>query len=298
MKESRGSIDLDRKLVDCSEAGEDVGGSGLLAQHRVEEACHLGPDRRLRPVGGQPLDQRRRLDEGVVRDPRHRGMAAATVDDDTERGAHLLGRRAQVERVAPKLDALAAALVDRVVHPNRVRMLIAEPLEPEVVPDLLVCGRDEDQVAGRLEALARQRRNRHGARRDLILHVERSAPPDVVVGEVAGPRVARPLVGIGDDRVRVREEAERRPVAALEARDEVGPLRRARIELDLDAVRLEVVAQELRRDRLVPRRVDRVQPQELLEQADRLVLQAHAFCCSCERAVSSLRTRQSSGKKT
>ena len=177
-------------------------------------------------------------------------------------------------------------------------MLLAEPLEPEVLAHLFVGRRDEDQVTGRLEPLTRERRNRHGARRDLILHVERSTAPDVVLGEIAGPRVARPLVGIGDDRVRVREEAERRPVAALEARDEVRSLRRARIQLDLDAVRLEVVAQELRRDRLVSGRVDRVQPQELLEQADRLVLQAHAFCCSCESAVSSLRTRQSSGKKT
>ena len=57
-----------------------------------------------------------------------------------------------------------------------------------------------------------------------------------------------------------------------------------------------VQRKELGHEGLVPRRVDRVQSQELLQQPDCFVLEAH--CSACESAVSSLRTRQSSGKKT
>ena len=56
---------------------------------------------------------------------------------------------------------------------------------------------------------------------------------------------------------------ERRPVAARQPRDEVRPLRHAREELGLDAVRREVVAEQLGRARLVAGRVDRVQPDQL-----------------------------------
>ena len=49
-------------------------------------------------VRGEPLDQRRRLDERVVGDPRHRRVAAAPVHAEDERRAHLLGGRAEVER--------------------------------------------------------------------------------------------------------------------------------------------------------------------------------------------------------
>ena len=267
----------------------------LLAEHGLEEPGHLRSDRGLGPVRGELLDQRCCLHERVVGDSGHRGVAAAAVHGDPERRAHLLGGRAEVEGAAAELDALAAALVDRVVDPDGVRMVLAEPLEPVVLADLLVGRRDEDEVARRDEALACERRDRDRARRDLVLHVERAAPPDVVVGEVARPGVARPFGRVGDDGVGVREEAERGAVAAAQPRDEVHPLRHAPVQLDLDAVRLEVVAQQFGRQRLVPRWVDRVQPQQPPQQLDRFVLQAH---CSCERAVSSLRTRQSSGKKT
>ena len=61
------------------------------------------------------------------------------------------------------------------------------------------------------------------------------------------------------------------PEPPRRARDEVGALRRARVELDLDTGRLEVVAQQLGWERLVPGRVDRVQPQQPLQQVDCLV---------------------------
>jgi hypothetical protein len=63
----------------------------------------------------------------------------------------------------------------------------------------------------------------------------------------------------------VAEEGERRAVAAGQPCDEVRPLGRPREQLGLDAVRCEVVAQALGRDRLVARRVDRVQLQQLLQ---------------------------------
>ena len=186
-----------------------------LAEHDIEEACDLRPDRGLGPIGGQLLDQRRRLHERVVGDPRHRGVAAAAVHGDPEGRAHLLRGGAEIEDAAAELDPLAAALVDRVVDPDGVGMVLAEPLEAVVVADLLVGRGDEDEIARRREALAGERGDRDGARRDLVLHVERAAPPDVVVGEVAGPRVARPL---GRDRRRrcrcargSRARARRRP---------------------------------------------------------------------------------------
>ena len=244
------------------------------AARRARRRGSLRPraDRGLGLVGGELLDQRRRLHERVVGDPRHRGVAAAAVHDDPEGRAHLLRGGAEVEGAAAELDPLAAALVDRVVDPDRVGMVLAEPLEAVVVADLLVGGGDEDEVARRREAFARERGDRDGARRDLILHVERAAAPDVVVGEVAGPGIARPLGGVGDDGVGVGEEAERGAVAALDPGDEVRPLRHAGVELDLDAVRLQIVAQELGGDRLVARWVDGVQAQQLLQQPDRFVL--------------------------
>ena len=100
--------------------------------------------------------------------PRHRGVARAAAHAQPERRGHLLRHRRLVDRPAVlELDPLAAALVDREVAANGVGMLLAQPLEAEAVADLLVGGRREDQVAARPEALARERRDRDGVRRDL-----------------------------------------------------------------------------------------------------------------------------------
>ena len=182
-------------------------------------------------------------------------------------------------------------------------MLPAEPLQAERLADLLVRRRDEDEVARRPEALASQRRERDGARGHLVLHVEGAAAPDLFADELARPGIPFPLRGVGDDRVGVTEERQARPVAARQARDEIRALGRARIELGLDAVRREVVAQHLGCERLVPRRVDGVQAEEPLQELDRLVAERdrrHQACCCadccCDSAVRSLRERQSSGK--
>jgi hypothetical protein len=69
----------------------------------------------------------------------------------------------------------------------------------------------------------------------------------------------------------MREEEEARPVSAAgDARDEVRPLRDPRVQLAVDAARLEVVAEVLRGGGLVPRRVRRVDPDQLLQELDDL----------------------------
>ena len=55
-----------------------------------------------------------------------------------------------------ELEAFPAALVEGVVGADCIRMFATEPGQAEVVADLLVGGRDEDQVACRLEPLARE----------------------------------------------------------------------------------------------------------------------------------------------
>src|SRR5581483_4226889 len=121
-------------------------------------------------------------------DPGHRCMPRPAAHVDAERSGHLLRRSADVVAAARELDALAGSFVDREVAADGVGMLAAEPREAEVVADLLVGGRSEDQVAGRLEALTRERGDRDRARRDLALHVERAAAPDLVVADLAGER--------------------------------------------------------------------------------------------------------------
>ena len=67
------------------------------------------------------------------------------------------------------------------------------------------------------------------------------------------------------------EERERRAVPAPDARDEIGAMRLPREELAFDPVACEVVPQQLGRLRLVPGRVDRVEPEERLQQRRDLV---------------------------
>src|SRR5439155_13396496 len=142
----------------------------------------------------------------------------------------------------------------------------------DLLAHLLVRRRGEEDVAGRPEPLAGERRDRDGARRDLPLHVERAAAPDVLLAKLAAPWVDRPLIGVGNDRVGVGEQEQPRPVStAGQARNEVLPFGNTPEELALDPERLEVIAQELGRHGLVPGPVDRVQTEELPEKLGRLV---------------------------
>ena len=145
-------------------------------------------------------------------------------------------------------------------------MLRAEPGEPEVLADLLICGRREDQVARRLEALARERGDRDRVRGDLALHVERAAAPDLAVSQLARPWIELPLDRVGDHGVRVREQQQPRPGgSARNPSHEVCPLGHLRVQLGVHTALREVVTEELGGDRLVAGRVDRVEPDQPLE---------------------------------
>src|SRR5213078_3790840 len=68
--------------------------------------------------------------------------------------------------------------------------------------------------------------------------------PDLAVTQLAGPRVELPFGGIGEHRVRMREEREPGAVAAArDAGDEVRAFRDLGVQLAGDAVGLEVAAQ-------------------------------------------------------
>ncbi len=241
---------------------------------RLDDRLGLGAELELGPVRGESLDQRCRLHERVVGDARHRRVTRAAVHDQPEGRAHLLGARAEVERAAEELHPLACAFVQRVIRANRVRVVLAEPGEPEPLADLLVGASGEDEIARRLEALPRERCDRDRLRRDLALHVDRAAPPELAVANLARPGVELPVGGVGHDGVRVREQQQARPAAASrQARDEVRALRDLRVDLAANAVVAEIVAQQLGRLRLVAGRIDRVEPDQLLEKLRNLVAQ-------------------------
>ena len=146
-------------------------------------------------------------------------------------------------------------------------MVLAEPRRAEARADLLVCSRAEDQIARRLEALARQRRDRNGFRRDLPLHVERAAPPNLAVAQLAAKRVGAPLRRVCEHDVGVGKEEQRGTVAPTwDARDEVRALGDLRVQLAGDARVFEIAAQQLRCGGLVARRVRRVDANELLQE--------------------------------
>ena len=226
-------------------------------------------------------------------------MAGAAVDTEPKRRAHLLRGRAKVEDAPTQLDALAPALVDRIVGADRVRVLLAEPRQAEPLADLLVGGRDEDQVSRGLEPLAREGRDRDRARSNLALHIERPAAPDLAVAQLARPRTDLPLGRIRQNGVGVREEEQARATAApRQPRDEIRALGHLRVELALDAVLGEVVAQQLRRDRLVAGRVDGVELNQLPQELDNLGAEPLAWpdqSSSLASWVSWFLARQSSG---
>ena len=99
--------------------------------------------------------------------------------------------------------------------------------------------------------------------------------------------------------VRVREESEPwHGAVSRDARDEIRPVRDFGVELDLDPVLLEVLAQKLRRQGLVPGRVDRVEADQLPEEVGRLLTQrdgGQGYSSFLASSVSSLRASQSSG---
>ena len=86
VKESRGSIVSTASWSTAARRESTSAGAGCSPSTASRKPATSGPIVGSGPVGGELLDQRRRLDEGVVRDPRHGGMAAAAVDDERGTG--------------------------------------------------------------------------------------------------------------------------------------------------------------------------------------------------------------------
>ena len=145
-------------------------------------------------------------------------------------------------------------------------MLLDEEARAELAAVLLVGEDDQHEVARELHALALRAQERAHEHRDAALHVERAAPPDVAVDELAGERRVRPGLSRRRDDVDVSLEEERLRVAARESRDEVRPRRVLRVELRLAARLLEQRLDELDARALVSGRVRRVEPDQLLQE--------------------------------
>ena len=114
--------------------------------------------------------------------------------------------------------------------------------------------------------------------RDLGLHVERAAAPQVAVGEVARPRVVLPLGRVGEHRVDVAEVDERRPVAvgAASVATRFGRALVAASSSRLETGSLEVAGEVLDRGALVAGRIDGVEAHEALQDVGRLLLEVGA----------------------
>jgi hypothetical protein len=102
-----------------------------------------------------------------------------------------------------------------------------------------------------------------------------SATPHLPGDELATERVALPLGRVREDDIGVRKERQSRPVAAAKTRDEIRARGILGVEITCDAVRLEVVAQELGRRGLVARWIRRVDPDEALQQVYDFVAHRH-----------------------
>ena len=233
-------------------SGLHGGRSRHAAGDGQQERLHLRAEARACPESGRELDERRDLHEGVVSDARPRGVAAPSVDADPERRASSSRRSRAHGNAAAEDEPVAGAFVHAVVRANRLGMLLAEPLGQET-------GRPP-----------RRRRRRRSGRRGIealaggdaiatalaaTCPFLSSAPLQICPSRRSRIQVGLPLSGIREHGVRVGQEHEPRPGAAAgDPCDEVRPFRHLRVQLGLDSVVAEVLAQETRRARLVPGR--------------------------------------------
>ena len=101
-------------------------------------------DRRLI---AKALQGRRQLQERVVAERGHRGVAGPSPGPDQEPEHPLLADAERVEAPAADMERDPAALVEDVVGANLLGMLAAKPLRPRGGSHLLVGGRDDEQLA-------------------------------------------------------------------------------------------------------------------------------------------------------
>ena len=152
-------------------------------------------------------------------------------------------------------------------------MVLAEPGDAVGAAGLLINEADDQKVSvGWTPAAICQLNPCRYLGSRLRLHVERAAAPKLSINHFSAPRVVRPLVGVGEHRVAVREQAERWPVGgAAQPRYEVRPLWRAADERHFEARRLEVGCQFFLQRALIPWGIDRVVGNQTAEQARRVV---------------------------
>jgi hypothetical protein len=203
--------------------------------------------RRLPALGVQVLDL-----EGLAE---HRGSLLGALPGD---------KQAKVE---------PAALVDRVIT-LEVGPLLEKPRHTDLFHAVFLIGlRDQEQIAAGLKTGASKMRDRDTPRRELVLHVARTATPDVaVVVKVSAKRRVRPILSIGRHHIRVAHQCQRWTIArARQASDQIRAFGITRHELNLQPIGLEILLDDHRDRRLAPRRVRRVDAHKIAQQLDRFV---------------------------
>ena len=297
--------------VECGCLAEVCGEVGdRPAEQDLDRRRDLGGVDDVGHAGADPGDQVGQDRHGVVAQLGHRGVARLADRDQPNRaGAFLADGEGQRLPAVGERQPGAGALVDREVGPD-VGALLEQPAHADVGPAVLLVGhRDEPQVAARPEALASQPRHRDRAGGDLVLHVDRTAAvEEAVVVDDGAERVVEPVLPVDGDDVGVADEGERGcgRVGAGDPRDDVGPLRLARDQLDVDAVAGEVVVEVVGGEGLAAREpaVGGVAPDQLLGDLQHLVGQPVvptllAHCCSfAVVSGSTMPNRSSSHAKT
>jgi hypothetical protein len=179
-------------------------------------------------------------------------------------------------------------------------MLLDEEARAEVAAGLLVAQDDQHDVAGRRPPLPVESQDCVDEHGHAGFHVERAAAPDLAVLEPPLERRVRPALPRSRDDVDVTLEEERRAAGARQPRDEVRPRRILRVARRLDSRGLEPRLEIRDAWSLVPRRVGRVEPDQVLEELDDthgrasklLRAKARRGGPSCRRSASRLSRRR------
>ena len=215
---------------------------GVCGRHAAADPAQQLAEQRNRVVAHV---RRGRVPRLADRD--HPGGEGALLAD-----AHRLHHPAVGQR-----QPLPTALVDREVGAD-VGAGLQQPPHPDVGRAVLLVGdREEPEVTPRAEARTSELGHRHGARRDLVLHVDRSAAPQPAgLVHDSGERRVGPVARVGRDHVEVSDERQRgcRRVRPGDAGHQVRPARVAGDQLAVHPGPGEEVAQVRRRAGLVARR--------------------------------------------
>ena len=221
-------------------------------------------------------------------------MAGRAARRQPQPGHPLLRGLQQVEALAREGQAEAADLADRLGDPlEQLRVLVHQEARAPGAAGLLIRGKGEHDVAGRLALLAQALADDRQHHRVHVLHVDRAAAPDAVVGDLAGEGVDLPVFGVGRDDVEmtVDEQSGPVPVFAFEACDHAGALGMRLQDRGLQAGLGEPGGYvfgglPLARARMVPW-VRGVDPDQVAADVDDLILRGHGV--SCHRSIVALR---------